>query len=262
MEITEFRFKPAPIAPELRKRFSLQYIEALETFFSELARNGLALETGAQITQDKDGSYICRIIACDERAITEHNFSYDTKKALSRLLDMSDGLPQFSNVGHDPLHHHCKCRQPSHLVLNPCAEWEGTPVQCGDCTASIPLYRLVRHAGDMEFDDVLRWRRLYRAYLYQCLIGIDSIDGHESYQMLHECVSTLSLAGRALAGQIEQAVGIPVYYPIYYKYERVSDVCPQCGERWRNSYPDGVKFSHVCLGCRLVSSEAPHKEYN
>ena len=198
---------------------------------------------------------MCRVIAADPYAITEENFAYDTKKVLKRIIEQSEGLPQFSGMGDDPLHGHCKCKSPSHLVMNPCPEWEGTPIQCGDCMKSIPLYRLARYGGEMEFDDVLRWRRLYRSYLNQCLIGIDEIDGRESYQMLHECVSTLSLAGRALAGQVEQATGVPVYYPIYYKFERVPDICPQCGEKWRNSYLDGVKFSHACLACRIVSSE-------
>jgi len=254
VEITEFRFTPAKIAPEIRDRFLAQYLDTLERFFSELARNGLILESGAQIAFE-NGVYVCRVIAADPYAITEENFAYDTKKVLKRIIEQSEGLPQFSGMGDDPLHGHCKCKSPSHLVMNPCPEWEGTPIQCGDCMKSIPLYRLARYGGEMEFDDVLRWRRLYRSYLNQCLIGIDEIDGRESYQMLHECVSTLSLAGRALAGQVEQATGVPVYYPIYYKFERVPDICPQCGEKWRNSYPDGVKFSHACLACRIVSSE-------
>lgn len=254
MEITEFLFRPKKTDEGIQKQYTRQYLGLIEKFFSELAKNGLALESGAQVVKTAQG-YECRCVACDKNAITEEHFAYETKKTLESLIRMSDGLPAIKDIGPDPLHGHCTCRSPSHLVMEPCAEREGTPIICGDCCESIPLYRLASSAADMEFDDVLRWRKLYRAYLYQCLLGIDSIDGEESYQMLHECVSTLTLAGRALAGQVERFCSIPVYYPIYYQFERVPDRCPQCGASWRNSYPDGVKSSHVCLACRLFASE-------
>lgn len=251
MELIEFRLTPKKVKPWMQDSVDSEFSAYVLEFLRQLPRNGLTLEGGVDIRREGD-SYVSRVVAQDSEAIDEKNFSYDTRQALKKLLEVSDGLPVVTSAGKCLIPAHCECRSPGYLILQAPAEWEGSPVMCGDCGKSVPLYRIVPSTAEMEFDDLLGWRRLYRSYMLQHTTGLDGIDYHESYEMLHECVSTLSLAGRRLAGTVERFTGKPTYYPIYNRFEHIPDTCPQCGGDWRNPYPDAIKFTHVCSGCRLV----------
>lgn len=250
MYIYEYRFSPR-IPEKGRDKWLYEYQCLMVRFFNNLYRNGLTLE-GALTISENNGGYSCKVIAVDEKALEKRNFSYDTRVTLSKLTELG-GEPQCVPLEKCVLPAHCECERSDYVVLQASAEWEGTPLMCGTCGKSVPLYRLVPDANEREFDDLYGWRRLYRGYMNEHIVGIDGIDYHESYVMLNECVSTLNLIGRRFAGLFEKFGGVPTYYPIFSRYDRIPDECPQCGKRWVNEYTDVIKFSHVCSACRLVS---------
>ena len=140
-------------------------------------------------------------------------------------------------------------------------EWEGSPVKCGDCGRSVPLYRLCNSVPEREFDDVLMWRRMRRAYFTAYEAGGGGraavyagtvFDAAAAYAILRSCVSELSLEGRRLAGKIEAETGIMTLYPLFSQYEKLPVRCPQCGADWRNPFTGAINYECFCRECRLV----------
>lgn len=239
-------------APESRR-------DEVETIFSErfmlwlrcLEQNGLILEGQANVRK-RNGTFFCRVVAQGDDALSEQRFNYETRKAAAYLLEMSDGAPEFIDMGRSLMPRGCACGGKSpYLILYPCAEWEGSPIRCGGCNGSFPLYLTKKYAMDCEFGDILNWRKTFRGYVAHFTSGADRRDKYESYQMLNNCVSALSLLGRRLAGDAERGTGILTYYPLFQQDEIIPNACPQCGANWRNPYPAAIRFSHACPACRI-----------
>lgn len=232
----------------------------MDRFAAELSRCGLTLEAGAR-TLYQNGEYILLVIAQDEEAIDEKNMNYDTKKALTELTKKCEAMPKVRTLAELEFPAHCVCAKPSHFIMQSPPEWEGSPVRCGDCGKSVPLYRLDGFAADRNFDDLLLWRRLRRGcfstYEYgsrkQSVASAQALsEPAAAYAALKSCVSGVSLEGRRLAAMVEKNTGVITVYPLFSQYEKMPEYCPQCGRSWINPFTDAVKFKCFCRECRLV----------
>ena len=213
-----------------------------------ISSRGLILG-GGQHTLVRDGYLVWSVIAQDETAVDQPQMSYDAKKSLEGLLKRCDGLPLVVPAERCLTPSHCDCRHPSYFCLQSPAEGDGSPVMCGDCRRSYPLYRTIRNPAEREFDLILSWQTMRRGYIEQYTSGLETA---VSRAQLSDCVSDLSLTGRRLAGEIERETGITTFYPLYSYYETPPVKCPQCGGDWVNHYRDAVPFERCCRECRLV----------
>ncbi len=247
MQTVEFRFMPKP--PKYGESFYDDAMLALlDEFLVQLARNGLILEGGATTTVE-GCELVMTVIAQDEYAIDEKYMSYDTRQLLKKILQRCKGLPKVIPKQNLIYPAHCTCSHHDILIMQSPPLWEGSPVMCGDCGRSIPLYQIVTDSTEREFDDMLHWRKLRLGYLemYEC-----GVNQKESETMLKGCASDLSLSGRRLAGMVEAATGVMTLYPLFSRFEQKPDKCPQCGGDWVNHYTDAVKYERFCRACRLV----------
>ena len=253
------RFSPAP--PKYSDEpYDARFTAALRNFTLELARNGLTLEAGAR-TYYENGEVVLQVIAQDNEAVDERNMSYDTTKALEALVKRCTDVPSVSVLREHIHPANCECAHPSYFVLQSPPEWEGSPVKCGDCGNSVPLYRLCNSVPEREFDDLLMWRRIRRGYFtaYEAgrsaraaIFAGTAFDAAAAYAILKSCVSELSLEGRRLAGVIEAETGILTLYPLFSHYEKPPEHCPQCGSDWLNPYTGAINYQCFCRACRLV----------
>ncbi len=233
--------------------FDSRFIKLLGDFLHQLGRGGLILDGGVQ-SYIENGQYVCRVIAQDEFALSEKGLSdeqmnYDTRKALTLLRGKCASPAQI--IRREPCVDipHCKCKSPSHYILQSVPEWMGSPVICGDCRCSVPLYRLVADREGREFDDLLRWRKLYRGYVEQYRAGINA---PYAYDMVRNCRSEFSQRGRRISGWIEEVSGVMTFYPLYSRFERKPERCPGCGGPFFNPYSDAIQYDRCCRNCRLV----------
>lgn len=228
--------------------FDSRFIKLLGDFIHQLGRNGIILDGGVQ-SFIENGHYICRVVAQDDNALNESNMNHDALKALTLLRGKCASPPQIIMREKCVDIPHCTCQNPSHYVLQYTPEWMGSPVMCGDCRCSVPLYRIVRDHNQREFDEVLRWRKLYRGFIEQYLAGVNP---RYAYDMVRNCRSEFALHGRRISGQVERWSGVITYYPIYSRNERKQELCPQCGGVFINQFPNAIGFERVCRTCRLV----------
>lgn len=242
MRCFDIEFYPMPDS-DVQEYFSL-----INSFFSYLAVNGLVLDAGQKMSM-RDGCPVLHVAAVDDDALSQENFNYDTRETLRAIVSKSSQIPQIVEAGEYLNMGHCTCERPSCLILQPCPEWSGTPIVCADCGKSYPIYKLIKHPLDRDFSELLRWRKLYRAYRCEVYAGFDM---PHSLEMIKNCVSPLSLHGRRLCGELEQQAEIMILYPLFARYERLPQNCPQCGSGWVNPYNDAIRYERFCRACRLV----------
>ncbi len=251
MRIFELRFSAN--SEGAMETFDSRFIKLLGDFLHQLGRNGLILDGGVQSYIDS-GQYVVRVIAQDDEALNVYGLSdekmnYDTRKALMLLRGKCAAEPEIIKCESCVDIPHCKCSSPSHYVLQAVPEWMGSPLMCGDCHCSVPLYRLVSDRNDCEFDDLLRWRKIYRGYIEQYLAGINA---KYAYDMVRNSRSEFAQRGKRVSGKIEMTTGVTTFYPIYSRHERKPERCPQCGGYFVNEYTNAILHDRVCRNCRIV----------
>lgn len=233
--------------------FDARFVKLLGDFLHQLGRNGLILDGGVQ-SFIQNGEYVCRVIAQDDSALSaeglnDENMNYDTRKSMMLLTGKCAAAPEIIMRESCVDIPHCTCAAPSHYVLQYVPEWMGSPVMCGDCHGSVPLYKLAADRNDKVFDDLLRWRKLYRGYVEQYRAGVNA---RMAYDMVRNCRSEFAQHGRSIAGKLEQRTRVTTFYPIYSHLERKPERCPQCGGPFVNQYRDAIAFDRCCRNCRIV----------
>lgn len=152
----------------------------------------------------------------------------------------------------------CTCGKPSSYILFTTFLDITSPVRCGDCFHSVPLYRIPPTYDETEYYDLLQWQADYQA--------CDTLQMHcetgERFgtREISDLNSSLSKRGRKLCQKIEQSSQTPTYYYLYRSNngrslarER-SRRCPGCGKAWLLNEPLHKLFDFRCDTCRLLSN--------
>ncbi len=166
--------------------------------------------------------------------------------------------PRFAVLGRDPSGPDtCSCAERRALLLYTHYLNELPPVRCLDCYLPVPLYRLP-YVGYKEHLVILQWAADY--------VACDTLQMHcttgerfgEAQLARHD--SSLSSNGRELCRELEEAVGLPVYYYLHKTRGRSASSeaarrCPSCGGEWRLPSPLH-RFDFRCDRCRLLGAMA------
>jgi predicted nucleic acid-binding Zn ribbon protein len=133
----------------------------------------------------------------------------------------------------------------------------GSPIICGTCRKSIPLYKLPNIFDEKEHYEVFNWdENSYNVHeLY-----VNGLSDRFTYRQMNNINSQLSKDGRKICKAFEEATGIPFYYYLFYfdwrltKTKKTPETCSSCGKNWRFTDEDScVDFK--CDKCRLVADE-------
>ncbi|MCL2672036.1 MAG: Zn-ribbon-containing protein [Clostridiales bacterium] len=150
----------------------------------------------------------------------------------------------------------CACEKSSWYMLYTDFTQTDSPVVCGDCGESVPLYRLPHLFNEDEHHGILGWKETYSE--------IDSLwmyclSDRFTYRQLHNPDSALSKIGRDICRELEKATDTPTYYYLYH-YDSLSGTrktpaeCPICGADWKLN-GEKTFIDYKCEPCRLVADE-------
>jgi predicted nucleic acid-binding Zn ribbon protein len=152
----------------------------------------------------------------------------------------------------------CDCAEkPNWYMLY--TDWtdEESPVVCGNCGKSVPLYKLpyIRVEGtnghfEQEHFSTLSWKDMYRAV---DKLWIACLSDRFTFRQMHSLDSVLSKAGRYICKEIEELTGIPFYYYLF-NNRRTPSKCPSCGGNWKLA-GEKTFIDYKCDMCRLVADE-------
>jgi predicted nucleic acid-binding Zn ribbon protein len=187
--------------------------------------------------------------------------SRHVKRALQALAEGGFNKPKVANVSCRPSAEgagFCSCAESSYFILFTLPTAEESPVRCGDCFQSVPLYHLPPSPIFGEAYEEIGWKREF-----------DSVDRiHTCHgtrfanRQLTDPESSLSQSGRGICLDIELRTGKAVYYVLYRQnlsgrnegLVKVGDRCPSCNGKWKMKKPVHGVFGLVCKKCKLMSN--------
>ena len=222
-------------------------LDLLWNYFSCLYKNGQILKNYEMIKMDN--SFIVFVTLPEDNALDEkYNNIYISKYLLQvkKLFTVSiDTIGKNLNCDKG-----CACKKSSWYMLY--TDWTAidSPLVCGDCGQSVPLYKIPHLFNEDEHHGILGWKEAYSEidglWLY-CL------SDRFTYRQLNKFDSQLSKIGRNICRELEKATGVPAYYYVF-QYNKSKLLCPVCGADWK--YRGEKTFiDYKCDQCRLVADE-------
>ena len=153
----------------------------------------------------------------------------------------------------------CTCPKPDYYILTTNYLSIDSPITCGGCNKSVPLYQLPKYY-DYGYMPILSWESNYQSadtLQMNCEIG-----ERWALNQMQEVDSALTKQGLNICKKIEELTGIPTYYFLHnYKKER-GDVtqkkCPKCKNQWHLKEPLHDFYDYKCDNCKLLSLISPN----
>jgi predicted nucleic acid-binding Zn ribbon protein len=154
----------------------------------------------------------------------------------------------------------CRCKNPSFYILYTAEFHFGSPVICGDCGRSIPMYKLPLpdpkdNGGGRDYSWEIGWEKTYK--------NVDSIwraclaDRWSERQIINP-KSALSKQGRDICKSFEKVTGKMFYYFLFdsdfnAKFD-LQGKCPECEKNWRVQKINDTDWL-FCDRCKLCTKK-------
>jgi len=216
-------------------------------YFSCLYKNGQILKNYEMI-KTNDGFAVFVTLPEDDALNEKHNNIYvseyliEVKKLFKISIDIIG-----KNLNYDKS---CICEKSSWYMLYTDYVENDSPVVCGDCAKSVPLYKLPHLFNENEHHGILGWKESYSdidgLWMY-CL------SDRFTYRQLNNLDSQLSKIGIDICKELEKATSIPTYYYLF-QSNKSKEHCPICGSDWKLS-GEKIFIDYKCDQCRLVADE-------
>lgn len=229
---------------EVFKKFR-EYTMALEL-------NGQILRRHRLYTDINENEILLRVVAPQSTSFDRDNENTIVTNARNALEQIYGEPIVWNNVGKNlNVGESCECAKSSYYILKGDMKDTVSPVICGNCGRSVPLYILPRNYSREEYYDILEWQRAYNDLTDLFKQGLDE---RYAYDMLHKANSSLNVEGRRIAKALNEKTGTPVYYHMFKYYGKNKEECPICGESWQNNDSE-YNVEYICHRCKLVSSD-------
>jgi len=238
--LCELRFRPRqPLEPE--------FLETLGLYITSLRRNGQFL--GDYVSGWEGAQLVIRCKVPTKNAMDAVYRSDYSQAWLLTLSSWCERNPICKVHNHDAGSSHVESLQSlTRLIVDP---FEDSPVRVSPDGLGVPLFLLPLEAEEREH--LHSWHRQFEAV--SVLEAGGGCLGFESYREMADPYGWLNRLGRAWAGRLEEATGLPTYYYLYHRYGDGSEPrpCSLCGADWQNFDAEWTEFPLVCHSCRLLS---------
>ncbi|MFZ5985721.1 MAG: DUF2310 family Zn-ribbon-containing protein [Bacillota bacterium] len=227
-----------------------QFKEEQDWYFGALIKNGQILMNDCNTIFQED-KFITYLLAPEQDSLDLRNSNKYVNDFYAKLLTLCTQEPTIQLLGKSSDYEDtCNCKTPSWYMLYSDYTTNESPVVCGDCGKSVPLYRLPKILGEDEYYTVLGWQKAYNACDRLFLEGIAE---RAAYQRLSKHTSDLSKMGREICTAFENAAEKPFYYYLFRYYSSHKTVCPICRDNWLLNESDRSFIDYRCNTCRLVA---------
>jgi predicted nucleic acid-binding Zn ribbon protein len=204
-----------------------------------------------------NGKMSASIVTATEDALDEKNQNSYVKKGIESLEKLCGYQLQtkFCGYGENQKQSVCMCKKHKHLLLRFSDEY--SPVQCGSCYKSIPLYKLKKIRDD-GYEPITSWMSNSLACV---LLDINCRVGEKwAIKQQSNPHTELGKEGIAVTKLIAEKNGIPCYYYLhnYAKHSVKKDnerTCPNCGHEWKLAQEIHQWVWFKCDRCFLMSGK-------
>ncbi len=152
----------------------------------------------------------------------------------------------------------CQCQKRKSLILFTTFISLESPLRCGDCFRTIPLYNIPKTYDD-EYYNILCWESDYQScdqLQMNCSVG-----EHFATNQMSKIDSQLSKQGIKVCSEIAKLTKTPTFYYLYRSSGKSINserkrTCPSCDSTWLLKEQIHSRFDFKCNKCKLLSNIA------
>ncbi len=226
------------------------FLDELSWYFGSLIKNGQTLRNDCN-TIESEGEFVTYLLAPEPDSLDMKNANTYVKASYEKVLSLCRHEPTIRLLGKSSDYElSCTCQSPSWYMLYSDYTTNESPLVCGDCGKSVPLYKLPKILEEDEYYSVLSWQKAYNA----CdRLFMEGIAERTAYGRLSNPTSDLSILGLKICTAFENIVQKPFYYFLYRYYSEHKPICPICSEPWKLAEDNNLFVDYRCKRCRLVA---------
>ena len=149
----------------------------------------------------------------------------------------------------------CNCKKSNFYILITNYVSTESPLICGTCNKSVPLYRLPFYY-DHGYMPILSWETNYiscDSLQMNCEVG-----ERWALNQMQEIDSQLSKQGIDICRKIQEITSIPTYYYLHnfrkYKGNQLVKPCPNCNGKWNLKEKLHNRYDFKCDKCKIIST--------
>lgn len=206
---------------------------------------------------------VCLPFTLEKNALDEIYNNYYVNKQRTKIEQLCNSKLTFETVGktYDSYTGPCNCTKSDFYILHTNYKTIDSPITCGTCNKSIPLYRLP-HYYDYGYKPILSWETNYIScdrLQMNCEVG-----ERWALNQMQNLSSPLTKQGLEICRKIEALTQVPTYYYLH-NYKKIKNApstrpCPSCSKKWNLKNQLHNYYDYKCDNCKIVSIISPNSE--
>jgi predicted nucleic acid-binding Zn ribbon protein len=210
------------------------------------------------ITGDK---IVCLPYTLEKKSLDKKYNNFYVNRQSKKVEELCHSKLIYNTVGksYDSYKASCICRKPDFYILTTNYISIDSPLTCGTCNKSVPLYKLpIYH--DYGYKPILSWETNYiscDSLQMNCEVG-----ERWALNQMEEITSPLSRQGLEICKKIKELTSVPTYYYLHnyskFKGDNLSRPCPGCNKKWNLKKSLHNRYNFKCDRCKIVSEVSPN----
>ncbi|KRT16533.1 DNA-binding protein [Pedobacter ginsenosidimutans] len=203
----------------------------------------------------------CLPFTLEKNSLDRKFNNFYVNRQTKKIEDLCNSRLRYKTIGksYDSYKSPCKCKKSHFYILITNYITIESPLTCGACNKSVPLYRLPIYY-DHGYMPILRWETNYIScdrLQMNCEIG-----ERWALNQMQEIKSQLSKQGLEICRKIEELTSIPTFYYLHnykkYKEDQLTRPCPGCNKKWNLKTQLNNQYDFKCDECKIISTISPN----
>jgi predicted nucleic acid-binding Zn ribbon protein len=210
------------------------------------------------ITGDK---IVCLAYTLEKKSLDKKYNNFYVNSGSKKVEEFCDSKLIYKTVGklYDSGKASCTCRKSDFYILTTSYISIDSPLTCGTCSKSVPLYKLpIYH--DYGYLPILNWETNYISCDRLQMNG--EVGERWALNQMEEITSPLSRQGLAICKKINELTAVSTYYYLHnyskFKGDKLSRPCPGCNKKWGLKETLHNRYDFKCDRCKIVSELSPN----
>jgi len=204
---------------------------------------------------------VCLPFSLEKNSLNKKFNNFYVNQQSKKIEALCNSILTFKTVGksYDNYKTPCNCNKPDFYILITNYISIASPLTCGTCNKSVPLYRLPIYY-DYGYMPILSWETNYiscDSLQMNCEVG-----ERWALNQMQEITSQLSKQGLEICKKIEELTLIPTFYYLHnYKKlreDQLSKPCPGCNNKWELKNQLHNFYDFKCDKCKIISIISPN----
>jgi predicted nucleic acid-binding Zn ribbon protein len=209
----------------------------------------------------ENNKIVCLPFTLEKNSLDKKFNNFYVNRQTKKVEELCNSKLTFKTVGksYDSYKTPCKCKKSDFYILITNYVTIESPLTCGTCNKSVPLYRLPEYY-DFGYMPILSWETNYiscDSLQMNCEVG-----ERWALNQMQEITSQLSKQGLGICRKIEELTSVPTYYYLHnykkFKGEQLTRPCPSCNKKWDLKTQLHNHYDFKCDKCKIVSTISPN----